>query len=73
MKRVVQPKLVSHDSKASSTSSTKEVKLQQPDLGQSNNQILTAAAAASAAVAATQPFLKVWLSSFCYMYIADLL
>lgn len=36
-----------------------EEKTQQPSLGQANDQVLTAAAAASAAVAATQPFLKV--------------
>lgn len=59
MRRVVQPRLVSHDSKASSTSSTGEQKQGQINLAQSSDQVLTAAAAASAAVAATQPFLKV--------------
>lgn len=59
MRRVVQPRLVGHGSKASSTSSTGEQKMGQPGLGAANDQILTAAAAASAAVAATQPFLKV--------------
>ncbi|XP_053401553.1 protein TALPID3-like isoform X2 [Mercenaria mercenaria] len=58
IRRVVQPRIVGHDSKASSTSSTGEQKSQQPQLGQANDQVLTAAAAASAAVAATQPFLK---------------
>lgn len=58
IRRVVQPHIVGHDSKTSSTSSTRELKSQQPQLGQANDQVLTAAAAASAAVAATQPFLK---------------
>ena len=55
MRRVVQPQIVSHKTKPSSQ--TEEC--QEPQLGQSNNQILTTSAAASAAVAATQPFLKV--------------
>ncbi|XP_052275900.1 TALPID3 protein-like isoform X2 [Dreissena polymorpha] len=58
IRRVVQARIVGLDSKASSTSSTGELKAQQPALGQSNDQVLTAAAAASAAVAATQPFLR---------------
>ena len=61
VRRVVQARIVGHDSKAGSTSSAEELKPRQPDLGQSNNQVLTAAAAASAAVAATQPFIKVGL------------
>lgn len=52
---MVQPQIVSH--KTNPTSKTEEQKGGQ--LGQSNDQVLTAAAAASAAVAATQPFLKV--------------
>ena len=59
VRRIVQPRLVGHDSKASSTSSSGEQKTGHPRVGHTNDQILTAAAAASAAVAATQPFLKV--------------
>ena len=59
MRRVVQPQIVGHKSKP--TSQTEEYK--EGQLGQSNDQVLTAAAAASAAVAATQPFLKVSLLS----------
>ncbi|XP_052767112.1 protein TALPID3-like isoform X2 [Mya arenaria] len=59
VRRVIQPHIVGHDSKASSTSSTGELKPRQPDQGGSNlDQVLTTAAAASAAVAATQPFIK---------------
>lgn len=58
IRRVVQPHIVGHDSKTSSSSGAGELKSQQPSLGQANEQVLTAAAAASAAVAATQPFLK---------------
>ena len=55
VRRVVQPQIVSHKTKPSSQTG----EFQEPQLGQSNNQVLTTAAAASAAVAATQPFLKV--------------
>ena len=63
MRRIVQPRLVGHDSKAGSSSSAGDLK-PQSQLGQSNDQVLTTAAAASAAVAATQPFLKVLKSSY---------
>ena len=63
MKRVVQPQIVGHKTKP--VSQTEEYK--EPQLGQSNDQVLTAAAAASAAVAATQPFLKVsWIPDKTY-------
>ncbi|KAL4237540.1 hypothetical protein ACF0H5_002254 [Mactra antiquata] len=56
IRRVVQARIVGHDKQSNMVGT--EDKTQQPSLGQSNDQVLTAAAAASAAVAATQPFLK---------------